>query len=150
MNAFRFRLQKVLDWRRSQLEAEEIRYKRQAAALADIDRARQAMADAGERAETDVRALGRLSGADLEALDTFRRYVKKRGLEIAAQRADCAKKLAAQETVMMEARRRYRLLERLKERRWAEWWAASDKELEELAAESYAAQWTRKGPGSSL
>ena len=41
---------------------------------------------------------------------------------------------------MLEARRHCRLLERLKERRLAEWKAACDHEMDELASESYLAQ----------
>ena len=44
---------------------------------------------------------------------------------------------------MLEARRRCRLLERLKERRLAEWTAERDQELEEMAAETYLARWSR-------
>jgi hypothetical protein len=43
----------------------------------------------------------------------------------------------------MEARRRCRLLEKLKERRRAEWEKARDRELEELASESFLARWNR-------
>jgi hypothetical protein len=49
---------------------------------------------------------------------------------------------------MLEARRRLRLLERLKDRRMAEWRAARDKELEELASESYLAKWQRRRKSS--
>ena len=49
---------------------------------------------------------------------------------MAVERAAQAKKLEAQETAMLEARRRLRLLERLKERRLAEWRAAENRELE--------------------
>jgi hypothetical protein len=45
---------------------------------------------------------------------------------------------------MLEARRRCRLLERLKERRLTEWTAGRDHELEEIAAESYLARWSRR------
>jgi hypothetical protein len=44
---------------------------------------------------------------------------------------------------MLEARRRFRLLERLKDRRMAEWKQAGDREIEEVAAESYLARWSR-------
>jgi hypothetical protein len=47
-------------------------------------------------------------------------------------------------SVMLEARRRFRLLERLKERRLAEWRLALDKDLQELASESYLAGWARR------
>ena len=44
---------------------------------------------------------------------------------------------------MLEARRRCSLLERLKERRLAEWTHERDRELDEIAAESYLARWSR-------
>jgi len=42
----------------------------------------------------------------------------------------------------LEARRRFRLLDSLKQRRFEDWRLARDKELEELASESYLARWT--------
>jgi len=150
MKAFQFRLQRVLEWRRLLLEREEIELQHQLAALAEIDRARQAILGAKDRAEAEMRALPDLSGADLAALDAFRDLVEKRVAEIALQRADREKQVAAQRAAMLEARRRYRLLERLKERRLEEWRAAGEKELENLAADAYTAQWSRKRPGSSL
>jgi hypothetical protein len=45
---------------------------------------------------------------------------------------------------MLEARRRLRLLERLRERRLAEWCSARDKELEDLVSEAYLAKWKRR------
>jgi hypothetical protein len=45
---------------------------------------------------------------------------------------------------MLEARRRCRLLERLKEHRLTEWTAERDREVEEIAAESYLARWSRR------
>jgi hypothetical protein len=56
----------------------------------------------------------------------------------------CQKELAARQAALMEARRQCRLLERLKDRRWAEWQSAAAKELDELAADSYLAQWARR------
>ena len=58
------------------------------------------------------------------------------------------KKLGEQQKVMLEARRRCRLLERLKERRLAEWTAERDRELDEIAAESYLARWSRGSQGT--
>jgi len=64
---------------------------------------------------------------------------------LAAKRSECARMAAAQQASMLEARPRLRLLERLKERRLAEWTAACDREMEEVASESYLAQWGRPG-----
>jgi hypothetical protein len=51
---------------------------------------------------------------------------------------------------MLEARRRSRLLDRLRERRLEEWEATRDKELDEIASESYLAQWNRQASDLKL
>ena len=71
--------------------------------------------------------------------------VRLKEQRIAAQRAAREQDLARQRQTMLEARRRYRLLERLRDRRWEEWRAAASRELENFASESYLAQWTRRG-----
>ena len=144
MIPFRFPLQKVLDWRQTQLELEEIKFKRQAAALDELDRARAALEAAGVKAEVQVRDWSPLSGRDLAALGSFRFYIKMKERDIATRRAECQEKLYVQQRVMLEARRRCRLLERLKERRFSEWELAQNRELEQLATESYLAQWSRR------
>jgi flagellar biosynthesis chaperone FliJ len=144
MIPFRFRLQKVLDWRQMQLDIEEAKFKRQAAALADLDRARAELEAAGVKAEVQVRDWSPLAGRDLAALGSFRLYVKMKERDIAARRAECQQKLDAQQRVMLEARRRCRLLERLKERRFSEWDLAQNREIEQLATESFLAQWSRR------
>ena len=143
MTSFRFPLKRVLDWRRTQLELEEALYKQQAAELAAMDCARAEIEAAGIRAEVQVPQWSAVGGSDLAALDAFRRRVKSREAEIANRRIEFARKLAERQKTMLEARRRCRLLERLKERRKAEWEAALSRELDQIAAESFLAQWNR-------
>ncbi|HWB86789.1 MAG TPA: hypothetical protein VG675_21775 [Bryobacteraceae bacterium] len=144
MTAFRFPLLKVLEWRRTQLELAELKFKQQAAALADLDRQRTALEASGAQAERDVRAQNGIVGSDLAALGGFRLHIRAQQKELAARRTEYQRKLAAQQHVVLEANRRCRLLERLQERRRAEWEAARDRELEEMASESYLAQWNRR------
>ncbi|HEV2445724.1 MAG TPA: hypothetical protein VGS58_07370 [Candidatus Sulfopaludibacter sp.] len=144
MSRFRFPLERVLAWRRTQLEIEEARYQQKLAAVAALDRQRAEMEAAGIQAEVQVRAWKAVSGEDLAALAEFRQSVRTREKQIAARRAEAAKTADAQLAAMLEARRRCRLLERLKERRQAEWQAADRRALEELAAESYLARWNRE------
>lgn len=144
MIAFRFPLQKALEWRAKQLELAESRLRRQLAALAELDRARAAVAASGSQAEVQVRGWSPVSGRDLVALGSFRLLVRRREQEIASRRVECERELALCQAAMLEARRRCRLLERLKERRLAEWESQRDRELEELASESYLAQWNRR------
>lgn len=146
MASFRFPLGKVLEWRRTQLEMEEIKFKRESAALAEIDRLRAECEASGIKTELQVRAWTPVTGRDLEALGSFRLQVKAREAGIALQRAGQVKKLEAQQAAMLEARRRCRLLERLKEQRIEEWRTAENRELETVASETYLAQWNHRAP----
>jgi hypothetical protein len=144
MKAFRFPLEKALDWRRVQLELEEVRYKQQVAAVAALDRQRAEIEASGIRAETQVREWRPVAARDLAALGNFRLHVKSRESEIAHLRLEAIHKLAEQQKLMFEARRRCRLLERLKEHRLTEWTAARDHEIDEVASDSYLARWGRR------
>jgi flagellar export protein FliJ len=146
MTRFHFRLQRVLEWREKQLELEEARYKQQAAEIVVLDQARAELESTRLRAETGLRASTALSGYDLSALSGFRLCVQARSLKLAARRGEAQKRLESQQAAMLEARRRCRLLEHLKSRRLSEWEAARDKELDELASESYLALWVRREP----
>jgi flagellar protein FliJ len=149
VKSFRFPLDKALEWRRAQLEVEEARFKREVATLAELDRRRDALRDSARLAEARVREWESVTGSDLTALAEFRLHVRAREQEMALQRADQLKRIAASQASMLEARRRCRLLERLRERRLEEWRGAESRELEELASESYLANWGRKGRNAS-
>jgi hypothetical protein len=145
MKTFQFPLQRALDWRRTQLGLAEARVGQQLAALAGLDRERAEWDAVGHRTEVEVREFHPLAGGDLNALGSFRLLMKVREREIAAKRVECQKELAVRQAAMVEARRRCRLLERLRERparRSGN--RASDKELDERAADSYLAQWGRR------
>jgi hypothetical protein len=142
MRAFGFRLERVLEWRRTQLELEENKFRRESAALSALDRARAEWEAAGIKAEGQVRQSSEITGRELAALGEFRLLVRSREAAIAGQRAAQVNSLAAQKAALLEAQRRCRLLERLKERRLEEWRLAGNKETEELASEMYLAQWT--------
>ena len=144
MNAFRFNLERVLELRRRQLDAEESRFRRQTAALAELDEARAGLEAAGIAAEREVRAWQPVAGRDLAALGEFRLHVGERERELRARRAECEREVAARQRDMLEARRRCRLLEKFKERRLAEWRAAADREIEALAAEAFLARWNQE------
>jgi len=145
MTRFQFRLQRVLEWRGKQLELEEARFKQCLAEVADVDQRRTAMEAAQLDAERQLRHRGNVLGQDLAALAGYRRFAQDRIRRLALERVEAGKRLAAQEQTMLEARRRCRLLERLRERRLVEWEAAADKELDEVAAESHLARWARAG-----
>jgi hypothetical protein len=144
MTQFHFHLEKVLAWRRTQLELEDAKLKRQIAAVAELDRARAELEATAIRCEVEVRDWRPLAGQDLAALANYQLHVQNREKDLATRRSEAVQKLASQQQAMLEARRRCRLLERLEQRRKAEWQAAVDREVEQLAAESYSSGLVRR------
>jgi len=143
MTNFRFSLEKALDLRRLQLELEEAKFQQQAAALLALDRERDQMRASRANAEAHVRTDGWSYGCDLAALGAFGMHVQAKEKQLAQRRIEGETKLEERRAAMLEARRRLRLLEKLKERRKVDWSIAMNRELEELASESYLAQWNR-------
>ena len=115
--------------------------------MAELDRARAAIEAAGVRAEIELRTQRSVPAVELEALGEFRLHVRRRRARNrhTESRRRCGTWRNA-ETAMLEARRRCRLLERLKERRLAEWTRERDRELEEVASESFLARWRQGAP----
>jgi flagellar export protein FliJ len=145
MTSFRFRLEKVLAWRRTQLELEEAKFQQRTREVQELERERARIEAAGIRAEVEVRGWSPLAGSDLAALANYRQYVAGQEKQMTLHREEAHQHAEAQQRAMIEARRRCQLLERLRERRLAEWRAEADKELEQLAAESYLAGRARHG-----
>jgi hypothetical protein len=142
MKSFEFRLARVLEWRQTELELADGRFCRQLEVLAELDRERALLAERRSTAEAEVRAGPNLSGSDLAALAAFRGYVDARREHLAGRRAEERRKLAGIEAALLEARRRCRLLERLKQHRLEEWIHAGKADTEQTASENYLAQWT--------
>jgi len=141
MRRFHFPLERVLAWRRTELELAECRFKQQAAALAEIDRRWAQIQASGIHSEIQLRQWNPVSGGDLEALHRFR--IHNKGVEeaLSGERASCRKELAAREGIMLAARRRLRLMERLKDRKLSEWQNAAGREAEQQTTEAFLARW---------
>ncbi len=143
MKNFEFPLDRVLEWRQTQLEMEEAKFRRELEAVASLDRDRAALEAAEMAAEVHVRNWRPVAGRDVIALGGYRTHVQAQEEALAGRRAQRQRELEKQQSAMLEARRRCRLLERLKTRRREEWQTAEIRELEELAAESFLAGWAR-------
>jgi flagellar export protein FliJ len=144
MQTFRFRLAKVLEWYTRQYELEE---RRLTACLAAVADAKAAIASLlAERLSVESEMLSRKSipANDLAALGLYRLGVKKRGLELDGARERCQAEVEAQRLKLRAAERRLRLVEKLRERRVAEYTYAENRELEELASDAYFAKWAAR------
>ena len=143
MQRFRFPLEKVREWRGTQVELEEARLEKLLGERQQLE-ATLAQLDAGRvLEERAVLRMTRVSAEQLAALDYYRIYVEERKRQTQAQIAECGGRIARQRTRLMEARRNFQLLDRLKERRLAEWRLDFSREQEALAGELYLARWGR-------
>jgi hypothetical protein len=144
MKSFQFPLQKALEWRRQQLDAAEAGFHKQVEALALIDRLAAELKSSERSQGAAVQASRPLTGDSLAFLNSYHRHVLAQQRVLADRRTECAARVAEAQAAMLEARRHARLLEKLREKRLGEWQAAGAHELEELASDSYLAQWNRR------
>ena len=146
MQAFRFPLGRALAWRRAQLELEENKLRQIVAAREEMALEKVRLDLVKDRAEQAVRDAPAVEAGDLWALAAYRQRLIAEGRALEARRQTCEQHLESQRQRVVEAQRGCRLLEKLLERRRAQWRQESDRELENLAAESYLAGWSRRGP----
>jgi len=144
MQTFRFRLAKVLEWYTRQYELEERRLTACLAALADAKAAIASLL--AERLSVEGELLSRKSipANDLAALGLYRLGAKKRELDLHVVRDRCQAEVEAQRLQLRAAERRLRLVEKLRERRVAEYTYAENRELEELASDAFFAKWAAR------
>ncbi len=145
MRRFRFSLERVLEWRRLEEDAEAARL----AAL--LEEARRLERDGAEleaqagRVAAAIRdlALGRarLDGRDLAVLDSFSDWVRHRREELSLRKEELRGRIEAQRRRVLAARRKVRVLEKLEDRARRQWERDYDREIEQLAAESHLARW---------
>jgi flagellar export protein FliJ len=130
MKAFRFRLEQVLNWRRTELDLEEDRLRKMHRAVEALDRERAELASARDDAGRSLLSRAAVYGADLQLLASYQDAVKRQSARLERSRTERQAEIAAQQEKLMEARRRFRLLEKLRERRLAEWRYESDRQAE--------------------
>jgi flagellar export protein FliJ len=143
MKSFRFPLQRVLDWRTLQLRSEEEKLAGLQHKLAALIHREKALTMARSRSESAVLRPPSIAGSDLRALAGFRVRIKSEHAALKASRAQCEAQIAEQRTRLLKARKDCRVLEQLKEKRQKEWSYLGDREVEDTAAESYLANWSR-------
>jgi len=143
MKKFSFPLDRVLTWRNTQTRLEEASLEKLRAELRALDQQRTEV----DRLLVDARdsLLGSHSASSMEiaALEHYRAAAAQHVVRIAHDRAALEQKIAKQMTAVAERRRDARLLEKLRERRLAEWNVAADREVEQLAEESYMSKFSR-------
>lgn len=143
MKRFVFPLETARTLRFRQLELEEAALQRLLAereAIAARDRALECEL----RDEEKLLTAPRMASEQLAALDGFRKFTAVSKQRLAREMHGCDQRIAQQRLRMLEARRRFRLLEQLRDKKLSQWTAEQAREQEQLAADLYLARCARE------
>ena len=140
MKKFTFTLERVRQWREGQVTVEQGRLEKLFSQKHLLEARRSQL----ERDADDSASL--VSGTaidviELHAIDTFRRHVVQQRKVIAAAIAESDQRVAEQQRNLMEARRRFELLDTLKDKKLTDWNKEAAREIELQAGELFLAKW---------
>jgi hypothetical protein len=139
MQAFKFRLARVLDWYEERCRLEEDRLRLTLADLGRVEAATRNIQESRKAVERSILEAVSVQVADLVALQGYRERSRREELAQQKTRERLQNFLIELRGRITALRTKIRLLEKLRERRLAEHTAAEERELEELAADAFRA-----------
>jgi multidrug resistance efflux pump len=136
----------VRQYRLLQMETEQNKLEQLHAKVHALDQMEAELDRQRREAEDDVRrrtaAGSPVDPNDVSSMTGFRDYIRKMAEMLATRRVELNRQIAAQRQELLEARRRYEVLSRFRDKSKAQWTADFNKEQEELAGENYLARFT--------
>ncbi len=141
MKKFDFPLQKLLELRAAQLEAEEAKLHGLYGERNAVVRTARDLDEADQAASEEIAASATVSGDELADLVRFHEQVKRRLRALEERRQECEERIRKQRQKVLEADRAKQLLEKLKESRFEEWKYELNREIEATAGELFLARW---------
>jgi hypothetical protein len=144
MKRFHFPLETARRWRLERANIEELKLRRIMSEKEKLAAAKGRIQD--EIAQTVQQVLGQptIPGLELETLDSFRLHVSSRVRKIENEERECEVRIVEQRNKVLDARRQFELIERLRQKAMTEWRAAGNKEQEDLTAELFLAKSIRE------
>lgn len=140
MKRFEFPLERVRRWRSEQASLEEVKLRQLIAVKAQMEATRRQAEAEGRRSAEQVLAKTSLEASELHSLDAYRLHIRRRISDLDDRARQCEAQITRQRQRVIEARRRFELLDRLRTAALEEWRAAGNKEQENLAAELFLAK----------
>lgn len=144
MKRFHFPLERVRRWRQDQADLEEFKLQQLFGERNGLMERRQLLLTQAETSERAVLSSESVEAQELAALESYRQHVAQRKAAIEREQGRVEQRIADQRHAVVEAQRRFELLDRLQHKAFLSWTAARDKEEEELAAELYLAKRVRR------
>jgi hypothetical protein len=146
MKKFHFPLAQAMEWRRTSLRLEESKLEALYAELAGTQTRVAKLREAQTLAGKTLTEAASITGAELTRLDAFAQAAKLELARLQEASANCRKRIAAQMDAVIHRRRDLRLLERLHERKLAEWKADFARELDKEAEELHLSKFSARYP----
>jgi flagellar export protein FliJ len=148
MKAFQFPLQRVLEYRALQMRTEEEKLSAIQNQLAEVLHRENALTAAQLNAEMNLLGRPLVEATEFRALSAFQLRIRSEKISLVAARKNLEAQIAEQRKRLLKARKDCKILENLKDRRKKAWTYLSDREIENIAAESYISNWARSNAES--
>ena len=143
MKAFTFSLERVLRWRVTSLKAEQQRLDQIRFSLEQARTENGNLAQSFSMAGQSTIGKALLTGADLYALNSYTSHLVREIAVVKQRMESIAEAIAKQLLVVSGCDKNVRLLERLRDRRQAEWQTEMNRELDTQSGDFSASQWLR-------
>jgi flagellar FliJ protein len=137
MKRFQFSLDRVLNFRRLQADAEQAKLIRLEQELAAVDAEIRSLRDAFRAAIQTVST----HPADRAELGRYRMIVESQTLKLQSRRREIENRVQLQRQLFTKALQAAEVLARLKEKQYTQWQKGLQKELDNLAMDSFLARW---------
>ncbi len=144
MKRFEFHLASALNWRSQRLAAEKARLEDLLGRRIQIRNRIEASGLQWEKSRENTLSKATISAFDLSALDSFRRALDHERARLENEMSELDLQIEGQRKKVVEADRQCRLLEKLRDRRYAEWRKLAEREWEKEASDLYLAKWNRE------
>jgi len=135
VKAFEFRLDQALRWRSTQVDIEKSHAAQAAARLAAIRAELEARRTELREAPRHLSAGS--NGASLESFGVWTNRIRRHIADLEKKAKEAAAALAARMELLLEANRKRRLLENLRQTEHGRWRVESNRELEAFAGEAF-------------
>lgn len=146
MKKFQFPLAQAMEWRQTSLRLEEVKLETLYAQLAGLKARANQLREGRAQSEKETIDAGSVTGAELKRLDAFTQASRIELERLQTASLDCQERIAAQTDTVIQKRRDVRLLERLHERKLAEWKSEFVRELDKEAEELHLGRHSARYP----
>lgn len=144
MKRFRYSLESLMRLRQARLDEELIKLEKAASAITHVDRTRGELDQVCREAAQSTAAAGAIQGWQLSALDQFRRFAYQEDRRLIRLRGQLVDEFEDQRLKVVEAHKKVRALEVLKEKRMEDWKSEFDREQAQAVSDVVVARWAAK------